>query len=259
LQKCFFGLGLAATLAGFELREVPTAVWWLVAATGVAHALYFYWMSRAFEGGALSLVYPIVRSTPAFLPFIAVTWLGESVSAAGAAGIAIVVAGMWLVHTGGDLRWRALLAPGMGFAYLTLLATVAYSLADKQAMSWLSAAPWSGPLPRSLVYLFLIEGASAPIFVSLALRRVRGPLFREVARFEWRQAAAAVAMSVVSYTLILEAYRRAPASYVVAVRQVSVLFAVGIGALWLRERPTRPRVRGALATVAGVALIALFP
>jgi drug/metabolite transporter (DMT)-like permease len=40
---------------------------------------------------------------------------------------------------------------------------------------------------------------------------------------------------------------------------VSVLFAVGIGALWLRERPSRPRVVGALATVAGVALIALFP
>jgi drug/metabolite transporter (DMT)-like permease len=259
LQKCFFGVGLAACLTGADLREIPESVWWLLAATGVAHGLYFYWMSRAFEHGDLSLVYPIVRSTPAFLPFIAVSWLGESVSGAGAAGIAIVVAGMWLVHTEGDLRWRALLAPGTGFAYLTLLTTVAYSLADKQAMTRLSDAPWSGPLPRSLILLFLIEAANTPIFVPLAVRRVSGPVFGEVARREWKRAAAAVAMSVVSYTLILEAYRRAPASYVVAVRQVSVLFAVGIGALWLRERPTRARVLGALATVAGVALIALFP
>jgi drug/metabolite transporter (DMT)-like permease len=259
VQKCFFGLGLAAALAGFDPREVPSPVWWLVGATGVAHGLYFYWMSRAFEGGALSLVYPIVRSTPAFLPFFAVAWLGESVSAPAAAGIAVVVAGIWLVHTGGDLRWRALVAPGTGFAYLTLLATVAYSLADKQAMARLSEAPWSGPLPRSVVYFFLITGANALVFVPLAARRVPWPLFREVASGEWRRAAAAVAMSFVSYTLILEAYRSAPASYVVAVRQVSVLFAVGIGALWLREQPSRPRVIGALATVVGVALIALFP
>jgi drug/metabolite transporter (DMT)-like permease len=216
-------------------------------------------MSRAFEGGDLSVVYPIVRSTPAFLPLIAVPWLGESVSVAGAAGIAIVVIGMWLVHTDGALRWRSLLAPGLGFAYLTLLSTVAYSLADKQAMARLSVVSWSGALPRSLVFLFLIEGANSVVFLPLALRRVSRPLFREVARREWGRAAAAVAMSVLGYTLILEAYRSAPASYVVAVRQVSVLFAVGIGAVWLRERPSRARVLGAFSTVAGVALIALFP
>ena len=64
------------------------------------------------------------------------------------------------------------LAPGIGFAYLTLLATVAYSLADKQAMARLSAAPWTGPLPRSIVYFFLITAANALFFVPLALRRV---------------------------------------------------------------------------------------
>jgi drug/metabolite transporter (DMT)-like permease len=37
-----------------------------------------------------------------------------------------------------------------------------------------------------------------------------------------------------------------------------VLFAVALGALWLRERPSRPRVLGAAATVLGVALIAVF-
>jgi drug/metabolite transporter (DMT)-like permease len=259
VQKGFFAIGLVACLAGFRLAEVPLEVWRIVAITGVAHGLYFYWMSRAFEGGDLSLVYPIVRSTPAFLPFFAVAFFGESVSLPGALGIGIVVAGMWLVHSQGDLRLRALVAPGTGYAYLTLLATVAYSLADKRAMAHLTQAPWSGPVPRSLVYFFLITGANALIFVPLAARRVRFSLLREVARDEWPRAAAAVLVSLAGYTLILEAYRRAPASYVVAVRQVSVLFAVAIGAFWLHERPGRARVIGALATVAGVALIALFP
>jgi drug/metabolite transporter (DMT)-like permease len=259
LQKCFFALGLLAVAFGFDWSEVPLAVWRLVALTGVAHGLYFYWMSRSYEGADLSLVYPIVRSTPALLPFVAIGLLGESVSVAGALGIAIVVAGMWLVHTQGDLRLSALLRPGLGFAYLTLLATVVYSLADKAAMARLAAVPWSGPLPRSFVYFWLITGANAALFVPLALRRVRAPLFREVARAEWHRAAGAVLISVASYTLILEAFQRAPASYVVAVRQMSVLFAVAIGAFALREQPGRPRVLGALATVVGVALIALFP
>ncbi len=259
VQKAFFTLGLAAALPGFHPAEIPPDVWRIVAITGLAHGLYFYWMSRAFEGGELSLVYPIVRSTPAFLPFFAVAWFGESVSLPGALGIAVVVAGMWLVHTQGDLRLRALVAPGTGYAYLTLLATVAYSLADKRAMAHLTEAPWSGPLPRSVVYFFLITAANAVVFVPLAARRVRWGLLREVARDEWPRAALAVLVSLAGYALILEAYRRAPASYVVAVRQMSVLFAVAIGALWLRERPGRARVLGALATVAGVALIALFP
>jgi len=42
------------------------------------------------------------------------------------------------------------------------------------------------------------------------------------------------------------------------VRQSSVLFAVALSALWLRERPSRPRVLGAIATILGIAMIALY-
>jgi drug/metabolite transporter (DMT)-like permease len=70
---------------------------------------------------------------------------------------------------------------------------------------------------------------------------------------------AALAGSLLSYSLILEAFRTAPASYVVAVRQTSVLFALLFAAGWLRERPDRRRIFGATATVVGVALIALLP
>jgi drug/metabolite transporter (DMT)-like permease len=250
---------LALLVPGFRVGEVPPGVWTLVAATGVAHAGYLYWMCRAYERADLTVVYPIVRSTPALLPFLAVGWLGESVSPGGALGIAVTVAGVWLVHTRGELRLRALLAPGASYAYLALLATVAYSLLDKRAMSLLQAAPWSGPLPRSIVFFFLLSFSHAVFFAPLALQRIPRATWRALPAADWGRAAGAVAISLGSYGLILEAYRRAPASYVVAVRQVSVLFAVLVGALWLGERPGRARVLGALATVAGVALIALFP
>ena len=83
---------LAALLPWLDFGEIPPTAWKLLAATSFAHGGYFYWMSRAYEHGDLTLVYPICRSTPAFLPLVAVPLLGESISPAGALGIAIVVA-----------------------------------------------------------------------------------------------------------------------------------------------------------------------
>jgi drug/metabolite transporter (DMT)-like permease len=237
--------------------QVPPATWPLLAATGVAHALYFYWLSRSYTLADLSLVYPIARSTPALLPLVAVPLLGESISLAGGAGIATVVAGMWLVSFRGDLRWRAFLEGGIRFAYLTLAATVAYSLLDKSAMTTLSEVAWTSPIPRAVFFFFMMELACCCFFLPLALLRLEAGSLYATAATEWRQVALAVSISVGSYSLILDALRRAPASYVVAVRQSSVLFVLVLSVIWLGERPGPARIVGALSTVLGVALIAL--
>jgi drug/metabolite transporter (DMT)-like permease len=247
-----------ATLPLLEWSEIPAPVWRWLALTSVAHAYYFYWMSRAYEHGDLTLVYPIARSTPAFLPLLAVPLLGEPVSAGGALGIAVVVAGMWLVHLGPGLGWQDFASPAARYAYLTLAATVVYSLADKGAMVGLTQAPWSSPIPRAVACLVLISCGNALLFIPLALRRRSLRRVVSAARSDLGAATAARAASFLGYGLILKAFETAPASYVVAVRQTSVIFAILLGVSRLRERPGRPRVVGALLTVAGVALIALF-
>ena len=249
---------LLALVPFVDFAEIPPGTWRLLLATGVVHALYLYWMSRAYEHGDLSLVYPIARSTPAFLPLVAVPLLGESLSPGGVTGIAIVVGGIWLVH--GVARWRLalLLAPAARFAFLTLAATVAYSLLDKAAMAQLAGAEWSSPVPRAVVFMILLSTSHLLFFAPMALR-VRGfAALREITRNELGRATAATLISFGSYTLILKALESAPVSYVVAVRQSSVLFAVLLGIVWLHERPGRERLVGALATVVGVALIARF-
>jgi len=134
LQEAAALAAVLVLLPFVELGEIPTAVWKLTAATGIAHGLYFYFMSRAYQEADLSLVYPIIRSTPAFLPLIAVPLLGESISPWGALGIAVLVAGIWLIQADPRLELRTLRSRGIRFAYLTLAATIAYSLIDKQAM-----------------------------------------------------------------------------------------------------------------------------
>jgi drug/metabolite transporter (DMT)-like permease len=224
------------------------------AGTALAHGLYGYWLAIALERADLTLAYPIVRSTPALLPLLALPILGEMPTPLGALGIAVVVSGIWLVH-GRGLSARALGAPTLRYAWLTLLATVGYSLSDKAGMQALGSGSYRGWLPPALVWYCVISVTSSVVFLPLALRRVRQGELLATLRAEGGRAALAVLVSLVGYGLILEAFRHAPASYVVAVRQSSVLFAAWIGVALLGERPERGRMAGAAATVAGVALI----
>ena len=246
----------APVLLLFDWSQIPTATWWALAGSIVAHTLYADWLARSYAHGDLSLVYPIARSTPALVPFVAIPVLGESISPLGAAGISLVLVGMWAVHTDGRARWSEFRSLGVVFAYLTLLATVAYSVVDKQAMAALETTPWTGPVPRALVYMALLEFGYVPFFAMLALRRIGTAPVRAVLTRRAGLVVGGALCGVVSYGLILEALRTAPVSYVVAVRQTSVLFAVVLGVLVLGERPGPVRVLGALVNVAGVALIA---
>jgi drug/metabolite transporter (DMT)-like permease len=169
------------------------------------------------------------------------------------------VAGIWLVH--GVRRWRLewLSQPAARFAFLTLAATVAYSMIDKAGMVEIARAPWSSPVPRAIVFSLLLSAAHALFFAPLVLRARGAGALARTARRELPKATAATFISFAGYTLILKAMETSLVSYVVAVRQSSVLFALLLGVWILRERPTRERALGALATVAGVALIALFP
>jgi drug/metabolite transporter (DMT)-like permease len=260
MEASTFFVAVPVLLLGFVPSEVPAPVWALLAASAVTHSVYAYSLSRSYAHGDLSLVYPIVRSTPAFVPLIAVPLLGEVVSPIGGAGIVLVVASLWLVQRGGDavrLEARAFVSRGALLAVLTLLVTVVYSIVDKQAMARLGEAPWTGAAPRALVYLALLYVSYLPLFAMLARRSVGvrdvAAAFRER---PWLPIAAA-ACDIGSYGLILHALQTAPVSYVVAARQASVLFVIGFALVLLRERPGRVRMLGAALNVAGVALIAI--
>jgi drug/metabolite transporter (DMT)-like permease len=260
----FLSLIVGFTLLGtllcaplFPVIDVGGELGWLLLASCCLHGLSFVVLSRAYEAGDLSVVYPISRSTPAVVPLLAVPLLGEHVSTVGAVGIALTLVGMWLVQTGGALRTAALREPAALWAYLMLLLTAGFSLVDKRAMMLLSELPWSGPLPRALAYYLVQTSGAALIFLPFVLSRLgRAPLMGFVRGSVGIGLLAAVA-TLASYVLVLEALRTAQVSYVVAVRQCSVLFAVALAVLALSERPSRLRWAGTLGTVAGVVLIAL--
>lgn len=246
-------LALAA-LCWIDLADLSAGVWALLAATSLAHGLYGYWMALAYERAELTRVYPIIRSTPALLPLVAIP-LGEHVTPLGALGIAGVVAGVWLVY-GDTLSPRKLLAPDLVYAWLTLGATVGYSLADKLAMAELHAGAWRGGLPKPLAWYALLVLGSLAVRLPLALRALEPGELAESARRHVGRVVLSSLAGLAGYGLILHVLQTAPASYVVAVRQLSVLFAAAIAMRFLGERPSRARLAGAGLTVVGVATIA---
>jgi drug/metabolite transporter (DMT)-like permease len=212
-------------------------------------------MTIAYSRAELTRVYPIIRSTPALLPLVAIP-LGEALTPLGALGIAVVVAGVWLVY-GDDLSLKKIIAPELVYAWLTLASTVAYSLADKLAMTELHGSAWRAPLPRPIAWYALLTLSSAALRLPLTLASVGSRPIVAALRDDRPRVVLSFVAGLLGYGLILQVMQTAPASYVVAVRQLSVLFATMIAMRFLGEQPSRARLAGAALTVLGVATIAV--
>src|SRR5207249_4354623 len=124
-----------------------------------------------------------------------------------------------------------------------LIAT--YSIVDKAGVTRLH------PLP----YIALM-GLGMSALLTPAVVRDRPALAREW-RENWRTIAVASSMNLTSYLLMLFAFRLSKVGYVVAGRELSILFSTLIGSLWLGEGRLLPRLAGASIVLAGVVCVAL--
>jgi len=79
----------------FPEAPIPAKGWLCIAATGILHAVYFWFMGGAYQRGDLSLVYPLARgSGPLFVPVLAVILLGEKIALLGGIGILLIIGGV---------------------------------------------------------------------------------------------------------------------------------------------------------------------
>ena len=231
---------------GFPLTALP-----FVVATTLLHACYFIALARSYRAGEFSLVYPITRGTGvALVPLLALPLFDERLSPLGTAGVALVVCGIIGLHlTPRAVRATAsasrLVGAGTGWAVLTGLIIAAYSLVDKAGVARLH------PLP----YIALLGLGSSLVLLPAVVAK-RDALRREW-QVNWRAILVASAMNLTAYLLVLFAFRLSKVGYVVAARELSIVFSAIIGSLWLGEGRLGPRLLGALVILAGVACVAL--
>ena len=251
---------IGLSLIGIE--RVPRDVLLISVISGVIHAFYIYALSSAYEDGDLSLVYPVVRSSPALVPVAAWLFLGESLSVQGILGIGTVVVCIFA------LQWRQLefnRTAGLGtlaksraslWSFVTLGMVVAYSLVDKEGMTRLRAAGDLDDHLRGLVFVLLISFTNYIVYWGiLSLKGVSG--FKTVLTAEWKSVLIASAGTIVSYSLVLHVMQTEKISYIVTLRQSSILMATIIGWLILKERHGLFRFFSSIIMIFGFILVVL--
>lgn len=220
---------------------LPHGAWGWLAASWATHLVYLVCLIKAFERADMTVAYPISRGiAPALAATVAVLVFSEPVSWITVAGIGMVSLGVLVVGLGRRVDRRAL-----GWAVATGVCIAGYTVIDAQgvraAPSALSYIAW--------VYLTLGGG------IGLLFALWRGPRFLLAARAEWKAGLIAGALSIVTYGLALYAYRIGDTPRLAALRETSILFAVGIAVVFLGERMTGGRIAGTVAIACGAALL----
>ena len=217
--------------------------------SGLVHLAYSLCLQRGYQKADLSVVYPVARGTgPTLATLGAILVLGELPTAAMFAGLALVVAGIGLIATNGDLR--AFSRPGgqdgvrWGGATGGLIAT--YTVSDAYVVTVLGVAPvvldWFSNLLR--FFLLLPMMIASPETARTAMRGV------------WPLAIAVGVLSPLSYILVLAALTMgAPLTVVAPVREMSMMAGALMGMLILREPLRLWRLVGCAVLIAGVILL----
>ena len=226
----------------------------LVRGFGVYPLLYWIFLTNAYKEGDLSHVYPIMRSSPALVLVIAILFLGEQVSFQGVTGILLVAAGVYIINMK-RISGEQLIAPvkslahdrSTQFAFLTLISVALYSIVDKSAVNHIH------PVLFAFFHLFFGMCYYTPyIFITKKAGEIKN---------EWQSGRGRIIISgiigIVGYALILFAFTMERVSYIVSLRQVSVVFAVLMGSHFLKEKHQGIRLTGALIIFAGGFLISL--
>ena len=225
------------------------ASWPYLAASAVAQLAYYSLLAAAYRAGDMSHAYPLMRGSAPLLVALA-SWplIGERLSSMQMGAVACICAGIFGLYFASRQPATARVAKHAGhataFALGNACVIASYTLIDGIGVR-LSGAP-----AAYTMWIFVLNGAGLLLWT--ALRRPADLL--AYAGTQWRLAAFGGFGTLASYGLALWAMTQAPVAAIAALRETSILFAVAIAALFLRERIS-PRRYLAIALIAAGAVL----
>lgn len=237
---------IALPILPFVTQPAMVAWPWILFAA-MLHTGYKIFLIQAYAHADLSQAYPLARGTaPLIVALFSVAFLGVMFSALSVLAILFISAGILLMAFKGSdtgrMQGRALFY-ALGTAGFTASYTLVDGIGARIAGSPSGFILWMvlGDAVGMLAYGIWVRGRAALPGLLPA----------------WKTGLAAGAMSLGSYWIAVWAFTQAPIALVAALRESSILFAVLIAALVLREPVGRWRWISALAIALGVALMKL--
>ncbi len=221
--------------------------------SGLAETVYFLGLSKAYESGDLSIVYPVARSSPVFVTIAAAVFLGETISMTGLLGILVIFIGVYILHLKG-ITWEDLVAPvrylmsgSSRYAVIAALGTTVYSITDKLGVTTVDP----------LLYSFWLGFSVTGMMTIVTLRRKGFKAIRDEFSSPLKVSFAGLLMRG-GYMLVLYAMSIAPVSYILALRQISVVLGALMGVAFLGENYGRVRIMGSAVIFVGVFILGVM-
>ncbi|WP_256761972.1 EamA family transporter [Cohnella sp. WQ 127256] len=208
---------------------------------------YAILLSKSYEIGDMSQVYPIMRGTSTLLiPLIGVIFLNESLSVWGWGGLLFILSGIFLMSArkiGGKSSpitlKPVLLALGVG------LTTTAYILVDKINLTYLSP-------------LALLEISNIGFMLGLTPFIGSVARVKEMIQKKWRVILVGSILSPGSYLLFLVAMYYVPVARIAPIREVGTVFGTLLGIFMLKESEGTRRLVSACIIATGIVAIGMW-
>jgi drug/metabolite transporter (DMT)-like permease len=222
-----------------------TEGWPYLVASPVFSTAYMLFLSRAYQAGDLSHVYPLARgAAPLIVTAVTVGLLGEQLGFAAQLAVLLIalgVASLMLTKGAAGLRDPR--------PVLLALATAAF-IAGYTVIDGLGARA-AGSASGYMVWVSLF---TAPLIVACVqwLQRTRR---RTMSARSRRTGILSGLMSYASSWLVIWAMTLAPLAMVSALRETGVVFAVIIGVVFLKEQLSLTRLASIATTLIGTTLL----
>ena len=252
------GIDKRVSMAAVVLGSTPPAVLGLLAAPAPApaalpymgaalmlHVGYQLFLMQAYARGDLTQVYPIARgSAPLIVALVSVLFLGVTLGPGEVAGVVLIGTGVLslaLVRRADGVRN----GPAAGLALVTGLFIAAYSLVD--GLGARVAGSSVGYYSWVAIANGAVTGALLASFAPAVLREAFGAGRRAMA--------VGGTASYLAYAIVTWAFTQAPIALVTALRETSILAALAIGVLVLKERLDLAKVASTATVLLGAVLV----
>ncbi len=251
----FVSSGLMFSLLLLALRQpipIPDSKVIIMAlGGGGCFALYHLLTGRAYSSGDISLTYPLCQTSILYVPLWGMLLMHEKLSLLGGSGIALVLLGVYSVQlqkfsldellrpfrNRRESSVRFALAAGFVYSFGVMFDKAGVQIYSPLYFTWLMV----------FVMLTLMS-------INLLRGRYRGKVTAEW-HANWKLILMSGPILMASFIAFRYGLKMAPVSYAVPVRQVSILFGVLLGMLFLKESYGRIRLASAALILVGAFLI----
>lgn len=223
--------------------NLPLHLWLLLAGFALLSFINQLTLVISYQLSDFSHAYPVARGVvPLAMAVLGVVYLGDTLTIPAMLGILSITFGILALALG-----RGMSRHGWGAAAFTGLTTIIYNLVAAQGMRE------ADDVVAFLAWLFVTDGILLPAYLALRFRATALPRLQMAWPIGWQSGL----LTLVSFATWSYAVRLAPVGMVSAIRESSVLIALVLAALMLKERMDQWRIAAGLLIVAGAAAIIL--